>query len=159
MNRSVRADVRAVAGDGPARMDRVSTAAGEPVLKGLSVLLKIVMAQLAATLLAVLVVAWVDWVAAYSIGLGGMVALGPGAFMGWRMGYQVSSSGQALRSLVMGQVGKLGITVAMFAMVFVWVKPLNVLMFFLAMVLIMLVNIFVPLMQKLPGLRSRGQKV
>ena len=121
-------------------------------------MLRIVVIQLSVTLLAVVVAAWFDWVAAYSIALGGLVAIVPGAFLAWRMGYQVASSGQALRSLVMGQVGKLGITVVMFAAVFVWIRPLNALMFFVALVLIMLLNILVPLVQKRPGQSSSNQK-
>jgi ATP synthase protein I len=113
-------------------------------------MLKIVIAQIGVSLLAVAAVAWFDWVAAYSIALGGLVALVPGVFLSWRMGFDVSPD-QALRSLVMGQVGKIGITVVMFAAVFVWVRPLNVLMFFVALALIMLMNIIVPLVQKHSG--------
>jgi ATP synthase protein I len=100
-----------------------------------------------------MVVAWFNWVAAYSIALGGFVALVPSAFLAWRMSFELGS-GQALRSLVMGQVGKLGISVVMFASVFIWVRPLNVLMFFVALALIMLMNIVVPLVQS----RASGAK-
>jgi len=119
--------------------------------------LKIVIVQLGIILLAVAAVARFDWVAAYSIALGGMVASAPGAFLAWRMNYDVGS-GQALRALVMGQVGKLGISVVMFASVFIWVRPLNVVMFFVALALIMLMNILVPLVQTQRGQRSNDQK-
>ena len=130
---------------------------GQTVFKGYPVVLKIVIVQLGMILLAVIAVAWFDWVAAYSIALGGLVASVPGAFLAWRMNYDVGS-GQALRSLVMGQVGKLGISVIMFASVFIWVRPLNVLMFFVALALIMLMNILVPLVQTQRGQRSNDQK-
>ncbi|MDB9942063.1 hypothetical protein OAD35_00895 [Pseudomonadales bacterium] len=58
----------------------------------------------------------------------------------------------------MGQIGKLGITVVMFALVFVWVRPLNAVMFFMALVLMMLVNVVVRPVQKAPATRSRCQK-
>jgi ATP synthase protein I len=119
--------------------------------------LKIVIVQLGIILLAVMVVAWFDWVAAYSIALGGLVASVPGAFLAWRMNYDVGS-GQMLRSLVMGQVGKLGISVVMFASVFIWVRPLNVLMFFVALALIIVMNMIVPLLLKQQEQRSSDQK-
>jgi len=119
--------------------------------------LKIVIAQFGVTLLAATMVAWFDWIAAYSVAIGGIVGLVPGAFLAWRMSFD-GRSGQALRSLVMGQVGKLGITVVLFSLVFVWVRPLNVVMFFVALALTMLVNIVVPLLQKQPGQGSSGQK-
>jgi ATP synthase protein I len=127
------------------------------VFKGYHVVLKIVIVQLGMILLAMIAVAWIDWVAAYSIALGGLVASVPGAFFAWRMNYDVGS-GQALRSLVMGQVGNLGISVVMFAAVFNWVRPLNVLMFFVALALIILMNILVPLVQTQRGQRSNDQK-
>jgi ATP synthase protein I len=120
-------------------------------------MLKIVIAQFCVTLLAATAVAWFDWVAAYSIALGGFVALVPSAFLAWRMSFD-KSSGQALRSLVMGQLGKLGISVVMFASVFIWVRPLNVLMFFVALALIIVMNMIVPLLLKQQEQRSSDQK-
>ncbi len=121
-------------------------------------MLRTVFAQMVIILLMALVIAGFDWIAAYSFALGGLVVIVPGAFFAWRLGYEVSSSGQALRSLVMGQIGKLGITVVMFALVFVWVRPLNAVMFFMALVLMMLVNVVVRPVQKAPATRSRCQK-
>jgi hypothetical protein len=43
----------------------------QTVFKGYHVVLKIVIVQLGMILLAMIAVAWIDWVAAYSIALGG----------------------------------------------------------------------------------------
>jgi len=89
---------------------------------------------------------FVDWVAAYSAFLGGLTCAVPSAFMAWRMGRRVLRSPLTASHLVRGELGKLGITLFMFSMVFYWIESLKVGFFFAALLFGLLCNVFVPLL-------------
>ncbi len=126
------------------------------VMLGRNPINRIVVAQLLATLLLASAATLADLVLAYSIALGGLTGAIPNGFMAWRLSRQVGSPGLAFKSMVMGELGKLGLTALIFASVFVWVKPLNVAIFFAALVLAMMLNVIVPLFdQKRHGQRTQ----
>ena len=115
---------------------------------------RIVIAQLIITLGVAIIYVFVDVVGAYSIALGGLVCSVPSGFMAWRLDRQIASPGLALKYLVTGEMGKLMITAMMFVAVFVWVRPLDITIFFAALVLAMSLTVIVPLVDR----RPRGQK-
>jgi len=108
---------------------------------------RIVFVQLALTIIAALLLLFIDVVKAYSVLLGGLTCVLPNFFMAWRMGRESANPGTALKYLVRGELGKLAITALLFALVFKWVVPLEAAYFFVALVCIMLGNIFVPLVE------------
>ena len=93
-----------------------------------SPLYRIVTAQFIATLLASALCWVVDGVAAYSALLGGLVCVVPGLYM-VIVSLRARQSAR-LGSVIRGEVGKFALTAALFALVFVFIKPLNVLAFF-----------------------------
>ncbi len=107
---------------------------------------QIVIGQFIATFLVAALCLFVDWVAAYSAFLGGLTCAVPSAFMAWRMGRRVLRSPLTASHLVRGELGKLGITLFMFSMVFYWIESLKVGFFFAALVFGLLCNVFVPLL-------------
>jgi ATP synthase protein I len=95
-----------------------------------SPIFQIVAAQFFATFLASALCLVFDRVAAISAVMAGLTCVVPGCYtlvVSLRPVIKGDSGlGQALR----GEVGKYALTVALFALVFVFVKPLNVLVFF-----------------------------
>jgi len=110
---------------------------------------RIIRAQLIATVLAFATCSYFDWVAAYSILLGGTVCVVPAGFAAWRLSRRTPVAGVAALHMIMAETGKLLLTMALFVAVFVLVKPLNVLFFFGSLVGLHGFFIFVPMMDRL----------
>jgi ATP synthase protein I len=110
---------------------------------------RIVFVQLAFTVLAALMLLLHSVEVAYSVLLGGLTCVIPSAFMAWRIGRETADPSKALKSLVRGEIGKLLLTAAIFTAVFLWIESLQVAYFFIAIVVVMLLNIFVPLFEVL----------
>ena len=124
---------------------------GHPIsLIGHNPVYRIVIAQLLITLVLALAGLAIDWVYAYSMALGGLVSALPSSFMAWRLNRQEINPALAFKTMVVGEVGKLVLTALMFAAVFGWVKPLNIPVFFAALVLAMMLNVIVPLVDRQP---------
>jgi len=115
---------------------------------------RIVIAQVVVTILATLVLLAVDIEKAYSVFFGGITCVLPSWFMAWRLGKETADPAKALKTLVRGEMGKLFLTAVIFSAVFYWVKPLNVAFYFMAIVLVMLLNVFVPLFEVLVNARK-----
>jgi F0F1-type ATP synthase assembly protein I len=81
----------------------------------------------------------------YSVLLGGVTSMLPSAFMAWHMSRSTVNTGAAFKSLIYGEIGKLALTAFLFIVVFVFIKPLDVLFFFSSLVLSMMCHVFVPL--------------
>ncbi|MFT7307205.1 MAG: F0F1-type ATP synthase assembly protein I, partial [Candidatus Azotimanducaceae bacterium] len=72
-----------------------------------SIAYQIVLVQFGATILIAFLCLFVDWVAAYSVLLGGLTGAVPSAFMAWRFGSrQVADVGLAFSHLLRGEIGK-----------------------------------------------------
>lgn len=115
---------------------------------------RIVAVQFVATFIAATLYLIVDWVTAYSVLLGGLTCAVPNALLAWRLGRVADPSG-ALKSLVRGELGKLVMTAVIFAAVFFWVKPLEVMFYFVALILVMLFNMLVPLIEAKKTMAAR----
>jgi ATP synthase protein I len=80
------------------------------------------LAQAGTTLsVAVLVGFWEGWVAAYSLLLGGLTAVAPNAFLAARL--LGARADAVMRSAWLGEIGKLLLTVLLFAAIFGFVRP------------------------------------
>lgn len=80
------------------------------------------LAQAGATLSFASVVGfWQGRVAAYSLLLGGLAAVAPNAFLGARL--LAASSESLMRSAWLGEIGKLLLTILLFAAIFGFVRP------------------------------------
>lgn len=119
---------------------------------------RIVFVQLAVSVLAAISLIFVDIEKAYSILLGGLTCVLPSWFMAWRMGRESADPSTALKYLVRGEMGKLLLTAVIFSAVFLWVKPLNAAYYFMALVAVMLFNIFVPLFDIYRNSNRNGQE-
>ena len=91
---------------------------------------RIIIAQLIASILAFVSCSYFDWVAAYSILSGGTVCVVPAAFSAWRLGKKTAGPGVAMIHMTIAETGKLLLTAGLFVMIFVLVKPLDLLFFF-----------------------------
>jgi len=93
-----------------------------------NVVTKVLGMQLGLTLLTA-VVAWAleGTVAAYSAVLGGLVCVIPTAFLGVRMMAvrHASNPRKLLNAAYVGEAGKWFISLALFVVIYVWIKPLN----------------------------------
>lgn len=92
--------------------------------------------------------AWIfrDQVAAYSALLGGFVCWLPSCYFAFRA-FRYSgarSADKIVRSMYAGEVGKMFLTMALFTIVFVRVRPLDALALFAGFALVQSVNWFVP---------------
>lgn len=103
---------------------------------------RVVLAQSVATLVAGLIGAGVDWIWAYSALLGGFTAVIPNGYFAFRVfAHQgAQSAARIVRAFYWGEAAKLGLTVAMFCLVFVLVRPLNVAALFGAFVVVQAVG-------------------
>lgn len=110
---------------------------------------RIVFAQLVFTVLAALLLLMHSIESAYSVLLGGLTSVIPSGFMAWRIGRETADPGKALKSLVRAEIGKLFLTAVIFIAVFLLVRPLDIAYFFTAIVIVTLLNIFVPLFEVL----------
>ena len=115
---------------------------------------RILIAQLIVTVLASLSSLFVDWVVAYSILLGGTVCVVPAGFAAWRLGQKTPGPGAAMIHMVVAQTGKLLLTAALFAVIFVKVKPLNLVFFFGTIIALHSFYILMPII-KLRGSNAR----
>lgn len=111
-----------------------------------SIAYQIVFVQFGATVLAAILCLFVDWVASYSIFLGGLTGAVPSAFMAWRFGSrQVADVGLAFSHLLRGEVGKLLLTAALFIACFGLVGPLSAGFYFAGLGATLICNLVVPL--------------
>ncbi|MDM7857522.1 ATP synthase subunit I [Thiopseudomonas sp. CY1220] len=105
---------------------------------------RVLMAQAVVTALLVVVCAiTLGVVAAYSVFLGSSIALLANAYFTYKAFkyFGARSVSAILQSFWAGQVGKMFMTAVLFALVFIAVKPLNVVQLFLGYILIQLTSV------------------
>ena len=95
-----------------------------------SPIFRIVAAQFFATFLASVLCLVFDRVAAVSAVMAGITCVVPGCYTLMVSMRPVVKGDPGLNQALRGELGKLALTAALFALVFVFVKPLNVLVFF-----------------------------
>ena len=100
--------------------------------------------QTIVTLLVAVVCLLIDPVAGYSALLGGLVCMIPGVYAMVRMTKARRVKDPGLSAVLSGEVGKLVLSVALFAIVFVTVRPLKVEAFFGTFVILQLLYILIP---------------
>ena len=90
-----------------------------------------------------------DKVSAYSALLGGMVCVIPSAFLAYRF---VNALGMARNRvfgyLMLGELGKLIFTGILFALVFMFIEPLETLLFFVTFIGVQALHWFAPILIK-----------
>ena len=100
------------------------------------------------TMLLVGLAAWLakGQVAGYSALLGGFICWLPSCYFAYRaFRYKgARAADKIVRSMYAGEVGKMFLTMALFTIVFVRVRPLDALALFLGFVIVQSVNWFVP---------------
>lgn len=109
---------------------------------------RIVIAQFIATLLASASCLVIDKVAAFSALLGGLVCVVPGCFvllMSSRLHTSSLDANAGIGLALKGEAGKFALSIILFALVFVMVKPINVLTFFGTFIGLQLFYVIVPL--------------
>ncbi|MEE9333264.1 MAG: F0F1 ATP synthase subunit I [Granulosicoccaceae bacterium] len=115
--------------------------------KRLRVIKWMLLVQLLTTLLFA-IVAWLvrGQVAGYSALLGGFICWLPSCYFAYRaFRYKgARAADKIVRSLYAGEVGKMFLTMALFTIVFVRVRPLDALALFAGFVIVQSVNWFVP---------------
>lgn len=107
-------------------------------------LYRVVIVQLASLALISLLMLLEGWVGFYSTAMGGMIHVVSQAWFA-RMAYRHQGARQApriLHSMYLGQAGKLLITSVLFALVFVFVQPLNVVALFLGYGIMVVVYLY-----------------
>ena len=82
------------------------------------------------------------WIAAYSAWLGGLVALIPNVYFTYKafQYYGARSVGVIVQSFWAGQIGKFILTAVFFAVLFLGVKPLDVLAVFVGYIMVQLTS-------------------
>lgn len=115
---------------------------------------RIVLGQLAGTMLGAGVLAAFDGVMGYSFLLGGLASALPSGYMAWRMSRLSANPAMAFRAMIVGEMGKLMITAMLFLVIFTRVTPLSVPLFFTGMALAMAANVVVPLLDSRRAKRS-----
>lgn len=82
------------------------------------------------------------WVAAYSAWLGGLAALLPNMYFTYKafQYFGARSIGAIVQSFWAGQMGKMILTAVLFALLFLGVKPLNVLAVFIGYILVQMTS-------------------
>lgn len=105
---------------------------------------RIVAAQFIATLLAAASCLAFNRVAVISALMAGMVCIIPGLYMLVVSLRPVTQTSTGLAQAVRGAAGKFALTVSMFALVFVFVRPLNAVAFFATFVLLQMCVALVP---------------
>ena len=104
---------------------------------------RVLLAQLAASLVVALLFWGIDGrVAGYSALLGGLTCVIPNAFLALRLAVprRDPGAGALVRAAYIGELGKLALTVLMFSMVFVLVRPLAALPLFAGFIVAQLVT-------------------
>ncbi|MGI0118608.1 F0F1 ATP synthase subunit I [Zooshikella sp. RANM57] len=105
---------------------------------------RVIIIQLLITVLAALVLWLHSTVVAYSALLGGLASLLPNAYLvSNAFAYSGARAAQKIaRSFYKGEAGKLILTAIIFALVFIFVKPLNVFALFGIFIVVQMVNWF-----------------
>ncbi len=82
------------------------------------------------------------WIAAYSAWFGGMIALIPNVYFTYKafQYFGARSIGAIVQSFWAGQMGKMILTAVLFAVLFLGVKPLNVLSVFVGYILVQMTS-------------------
>ena len=94
-------------------------------------MLKVLAAQAGiGVVVAILFWGFAGHVEAYSALLGSLTCVIPNAFLALRLAVARKDAGAVLRAAWLGELGKLGITVVMFLLIFALVRPLQVLPLF-----------------------------
>ncbi len=111
---------------------------------------RVVVLQILVTLLvAVACLLSGDPVLAYSSLLGGMVCSFPNLYFAWRMfRHMGAASKEVVRSFYRAEAMKFGLTVVLFALVFILVRPLNPISFFLTYAVVQSVHWLAPFVMK-----------
>lgn len=96
----------------------------------------------------------IDAVAAWSSLLGGFACICPGLYAAIRLkkavhAEEASVEGSGLGPVLMGELGRIVLTAAIFIVVFVSVRPLNVLSFFGTFIVLQLCHVLIPLVDSL----------
>lgn len=86
----------------------------------------------------------VDWVTSYSSVFGGSVCILPGVYAAIRT---LKDAPSEITPIVVGELGKLALSIALFILVFVLVQPLNVFSFFGTFIGLQLVYVAVPVLE------------
>ena len=113
--------------------------------------IRIVGLQAAATLLISLAALFSgDKTLAYSALLGGLVCVLPNVYFAWLMFRNMGASAakEVVRSFYKAEAVKFGLTVVLFALVFIVVRPLNPISFFLTYAVVQSVHWLAPLVMK-----------
>jgi ATP synthase protein I len=86
----------------------------------------------------------VDRVTAYSVLLGGLIAVGPQMYFArWAFRFSgARAARQVAHAFYVGEAGKFVLTVVLFALIFAAIKPLNAVAIFLAYLLMAITNWF-----------------
>lgn len=81
-------------------------------------------------------------VVAYSAFVGGLISIGPNIYFArWAFKHTgARAAGLVVGSFYLGETGKFLLTAVLFAVVFVWLKPLNVMVFFSTYIFMMALN-------------------
>jgi ATP synthase protein I len=105
-------------------------------------IMQIYIAQLVALITASSMLLLQSKVAAYSALIGGLVSVIPNAYFSrWAFRYSgARSAAYVTRSFYRGEAGKFVLTASLFAAIFVLLKPLNFVVFFLAYIFMMALN-------------------
>ena len=133
--------------------ERSTASSGNPVVK-------VLLGQLAASV----VLAMLFWtvrgqVAGYSVLLGGLTCVIPNAFLALRLSLprRDPGAGALVRAAYVGELGKLALTVLLFSVVFILVRPLDVACLFAGFIAAQLVTFWgflIPDREEVDGKRS-----
>jgi|TARA_B100001964_G_C14244284_1_gene606591 ATP synthase protein I len=106
---------------------------------------QIILVQLIATFFASASLLLFGWVAAYSALLGGLICVLPNAFLAHRVTRTKGlTREQKIGRWMQGETGKIIQSGIMFALVFIWIEPLNALLLFATFIGIQLLHYLVP---------------
>ena len=106
---------------------------------------EIFVVQLSVMLLVASFCLFKDVIAAYSAISGGLVCLIPGLYAAIRMTNKNGQHNDGLGTVIIGELGKLMLTIALFVIAFVLIDPLDAMSFFGTFVTLQLVYIAAPL--------------
>ncbi len=115
---------------------------------------RIVTAQIVVSLTIAALCLLIDTVAAWSSLLGGFACICPGLYAAIRLkkavhAEEASGGGSGLGPVLMGELGRIVLSAVIFIVVFMTVKPLNVLSFFGTFIVLQLCHVLIPLVDSL----------
>ena len=95
--------------------------------------IRLVEAQILATLVLVFIVLWINRIAAYSALTGGLICVLGNGYLAYKLFQKAGAqaTGEIATLFYRGEFGKLAIIAFLFGIVFKWVHPINPLMLFL----------------------------